>query len=171
MYVPPPGASQPHTHSPTFLALAACTAMALLGALSLALRAPLIFPAIGASAWVVFRHPTAAPAAPRNVILGHALAALIGWLALWACVGFEVRGSLADLTQWRFVAAGAAALGATLFVLERIQVVHPPAAATTMIVGMGLLPRWTHIAAIVGAACVLVAFASLLRMARGPDPD
>ncbi|MCK6447475.1 MAG: HPP family protein [Planctomycetes bacterium] len=155
--------------SPLALALVSGVAMVLLGAAALALKAPMLFPAIGASAWVVFRHPEAPPAAPRNVLLGHGLGAVIGWIALWGCVGFEARGSLADLAQWQYVASGATALGATVFVLELLRVVHPPAAATTMIVGMGLLPKLVHLAAIVGAALGLVLIARVLRVrASGP---
>lgn len=173
MHTGHPGAASGRVRTPIFLALAGGAAMLLLGLLSLALHAPMLFPAIGASAWVVFRHPGAPPAAPRNVILGHAIGAAIGWVALWACVGFEVRGTLADLDDWRFVASGATALAATLFVLEQTSIVHPPAAATTLIVGMGLLPRWTHLGAIVAAAVLLAAFSgvvtrTLVRPAAAP---
>lgn len=56
--------------------------MLLVGALSLAMGQPLLIPAIGASAYVVFAAPEAEVAAPRNVLVGHLVGAIVGWLAL-----------------------------------------------------------------------------------------
>lgn len=143
------------------LGLFAGLAMLLLGAISLALHQPLLFPAIGASAALIVLAPQSKGAQPRSIILGHGVGALIGWLCVQSIAG-GAQGSLATLHQWSFVLSGSAALAATAAALVHWSIPHPPAAATTMIVGMGLLPQGAHALAMVGAALLLALLARLL---------
>ncbi len=138
-------------------ALLSCAAMGLLWASALALEAPLLFPAIGASAAVVAIAPSSRGGQPRSIVLGHVVGALLGF----ACVELladGAQGSLASPLDARHAASGALALGATVAALLFLDVPHPPAAATTMIVGMGLLPRFEHVLAIALAATILALF-------------
>ena len=52
---------------------------------------PLVFTALGPSAFILFSEPLSPAAAPRNVILAHALALATGWLiwnlSLFVCGG------------------------------------------------------------------------------------
>jgi len=134
---------------------------ALLGALSLALGVPLLLPAVGASAYLVFADPTASVAAPRNVLVGHALGATIGWgmLALFGLAG--EANSLSAAVSWARVGAVTGALAATIGVLRALRSSHPPAGATTMIVAMGLLPQARHLPDFVLAAAVVVLHATI----------
>lgn len=134
---------------------------ALLGALSLALGVPLLLPAVGASAYLVFADPAAPVAAPRNVLAGHALGAAIGWgmLLLFGLAGEP--NSLSAAVTWPRVGAVAGALATTIGVLRALRCSHPPAGATTMIVAMGLLPQARHLADFVLAGAVVVLHAGL----------
>lgn len=151
-------------------ALLSAAAMALLGALALAAGEPLLFPAIGASAAVVAIAPLGRGSEPRSIVLGHVVGALLGW----ACVQLVAAGSpgsLAAALDPRHAASGALALGATVAALLCFDIPHPPAAATTMIVGMGLLPRFEHVLAIAASAALLALCATAtLRLARRDAP-
>lgn len=134
---------------------------ALLGALSVLCGLPLLLPAVGASAYLVFADPGASVAAPRNVLVGHALAAAIGWLML---AFFGLAGepnSLSAAVTWPRVGAVAGALATTIGVLRALRCSHPPAGATTMIVAMGLLPQARHLPDFALAGAVVVLHASL----------
>jgi CBS-domain-containing membrane protein len=151
-------------------ALLSCAAMALLGALAILARAPLLFPAIGASAAVVSIAPLSRGSQPRSIVLGHVVGALLGWACI-QLVAHGAPGSLAAGLDARHAAAGALALGSTVAALLFLDVPHPPAAATTMIVGMGLLPRFEHVLAIAIAAALLALCAtSTLRLCGRAAP-
>jgi CBS-domain-containing membrane protein len=153
--------------SPLFVAGACLVAMSLIGGVSLLVEQPLIFPALGASTLVVFADPHAVVAQPRNVVLGHSIGAVLGWAALWLCFGHPQAGSLIALSDWRFVLSGSLALAATGFALTFLRVKHPPSAATTMIVGLGLLPKLEHLVAIVAAALLHVVLGWTLHRQQG----
>lgn len=139
----------------------------LLGGLSVLSDLPLVLPAVGASAYVVFADPAAPTAAPRNVLVGHALGAGIGWgLLLLLGLAGEPSG-LASPLSWQRVAAVAGSLAITIGALRALACSHPPAGATTMIVAMGLLPEARHLPAFALAGGVVVLHANLaLRLMR-----
>lgn len=139
----------------------ALLAMLVLGALSLWLQAPLLFPAIGASAAVVLLAPASLGAQPKSILLGHALGGVLGWICVQTIAG-GAQGSLVNLTNPALLVSGSVALAATVLALMSLRVPHPPAAATTMIVGMGLLPRAEHVLALIvsaGLAAAATAYA------------
>lgn len=72
-----------------------------------------------------------------------------------------------SLSQLRLVASGVVAVVLTTAAMLRTDLVHPPACATTLIVGLGLLASAVE-AAIVVSAVVLVAVDTVLRPAMGP---
>jgi CBS-domain-containing membrane protein len=132
---------------------------------------PLLFPSLGATAFLIFETPTAEVGTPRNTIIGHAVAI--------ACAVFAmaVFGLLGDPSAFEegvtFARALAVALcvGLTGGVLRLLRAAHPPAGATTIIVGSGLLAEADQIAA-VAVGVVLVTLAGwLLNRALGvPAP-
>jgi CBS domain-containing membrane protein len=130
---------------------------------------PLLLPAVGASAYLVFADPTAPVSAPRSVLLGHALAAAIGWGLLELCGLAGEPNSLAAAVSWPRVAAVAGALAATIGTLRALRCSHPPAGATTMIVAMGLLPQARHLPAFLLASAVVVAHAAVACRLAGID--
>lgn len=129
-----------------------------LGGISMLCHEPLLIPAVGASAYVVFFAPRAPFAAPRNVVLGHLFGALIGWSMLALFGLLDAPGGFAVDPVWPRVFAVAASLGLTTFVLGVLRALHPPAGATTMIVATGLMPQLQHVVCFTAAA----AFVALL---------
>jgi CBS-domain-containing membrane protein len=123
-----------------FSALNAFLSMLLIGTLAALTHSSLIFPSLGPTAFLFFYTPRAPSASPRNAILGHALGCGAGYFSLWVTGLLGAPQSLADMTVWRGVCAALAlALTAAGMILCRAP--HPPAAATTLIVALGILTR------------------------------
>lgn len=57
-------------------------AIAIMSAVAWATGQPFIFPSLGPTAFLLFYTPTNPAASPRNTILGHAIGATAGYLAL-----------------------------------------------------------------------------------------
>ena len=135
--------------------------MAALGALSIASGAPLVIPAVGASAYLVFSTPRAEVAAPRNVIVGHALGASIGWAMIRVFHLQDAPGGLVLALTWQRAAAVALSCGVTIGVLRALSCSHPPAGATPIIVAIGAMPEARHVLDFVLAALVVVVYATI----------
>ncbi len=119
-------------------------------------REPLAFPALGPTAFLIFDHPRAEAAAPRNAVLGHALAIAFGYGALAA---FGLRHAPpaigGGLTAPR-IGAVAVSLGLTAGAMAFFRIPHPPAAATTLVVSLGLVTRPTGLVALMLGVVVLL---------------
>lgn len=130
--------------------------MALLAALT---REPLVFPSLGPSAWLLFSSPGSPASAPRRVLLGHAFGLLSGQLAL-ALTGLDgAPGALTSGVDGARVAAVTLALAASALLAEIFDAVHPPAAATTLIVALGVLQGPADLAAMATAILLFVGIA------------
>jgi CBS-domain-containing membrane protein len=156
-------------------ALQAALAAGLLGLLSLVTRAPLLFPALGASAFILIAFPDSPAARARNVVGSHVLAAALGWLS-FTLFGLVPGGaSLVAGGDWTNVAAAALALGLTTGLLLVFELHHPPAGATTLIFALGFLPHAWQIAMVGASALLLLLIVRLLallgRPRRGPAED
>ncbi|MBK7644686.1 MAG: HPP family protein [Planctomycetes bacterium] len=157
--LPPPLA----VSRPLVCALQACVVAGLLGLLSLATHTPFLFPALGASAYILIAHPELAAASARNVLGAHLVAAATGWVCFRAC-GLEAGGTtLVAGGSWHHVASAALALGATTGLLLALRLQHPPACATTLIVALGFLPHAWQVAMVGASALLLLALVRLVR--------
>lgn len=107
---------------------------------------PLIFPSLGPSAFLFFYQPSAPSSAPRNAILAHASALLIGWAA-WELSGITGGGV--------GIATVAVALGLTCAAMIAFGVPHPPAASTALMVTLGAVRGWQEIAAMLVGVVLL----------------
>lgn len=148
-------------------AVFATIAAAIVGAIAWKSGMPFLFPALGASAFIVFALPAAPAAAPRNVIVAQFVGALVGWLCLQA---FEVDPSgstLSSLLGLPHVMATSVSLGVTTLVMLMLDAPHPPAGATTLIVSLGSMPKFWHVAVVVASCVLLVVLAHLAHRASG----
>lgn len=146
-------------------ALVAGIGMLSLGVLAVWTGLPLLFPAIGASAALMALSPESKGASPRSCLLGHAIGALVGWACLQVLAGGQGH-ALAQGLDWPWVLSGSLALALTVAALMAASIPHPPAAATTMIVGMGLLPQFWQVLAMIAAAALVAACAYWLGRTR-----
>src|SRR3954453_15954349 len=89
--------------------------IALSGALAWALDEPLVFPSLGATAFLFFETPMAEVASPRNTIIGHYTGALVayGWLLVFGSTTPRARSRPAAPSSaprpWRCRSAARAA--------------------------------------------------------------
>ncbi len=139
-------------------------ALAVIAVAAYLTRLPLLFPPLGPSAFILLRTPMAPAASPRSVILSHALALAAG-LASVHFVGLlfpEAQLLGADAMNWPRVMSLLLAMGVASAAMIVVRCSHPPAAATALIAGMGLLRTPAQIAGLLAAAVILVAQAFVL---------
>ncbi|MFV0524878.1 MAG: HPP family protein [Acidimicrobiales bacterium] len=114
-------------------------AIAIMSAVAWATDQPFIFPSLGPTAFLLFYTPTSPAASPRNTVIGHAIGAAAGYLAL---VIFDLTAdppALATEVTGGRVGAAAISLALTSAVMVWARAPHPPAGATTLIVSLGIL--------------------------------
>jgi CBS-domain-containing membrane protein len=141
------------------------------GGLAWLLDEPLMFPSLGATAFLFFETPMAEVASPRNTVIGHYVAAAVAyvWLTVFGLV--DAPSALeAGFTSER-AAAVALSVAFTGGILRLIRAAHPPAGATTVIVSAGLLTSGGEMLALfAGVALLTVAAGILNRLLGVPAP-
>ena len=154
-----------------YTTLGSLLALSVSGGAAIASGEPLVFPSLGATAFLIFETPTAEVGTPRNTIIGHAVAVGVAALALAA---FGLYGEASAFEGGLDAArAGAVAVSVALTggVLRLLRSAHPPAGATTIIVSSGLLDTAGQMLAVGVGVVVLTAAGWLLNRALGvPAP-
>ncbi len=106
---------------------------------------PLIFPALGPTAFILFATPTTASAAPRSIILGHFSGMASGW-AVWHLMSTVVGGPVSMQTGgWAPAVSASLALAITCGLLVRWSCPHPPACASGLIIALGGVTDWLDV--------------------------
>lgn len=146
---------------PAAYAVALCLiVLAAAGVVGLVLKQPYLFPHLGPTVMLFFESPLAKPATPRNTLLGHAVAILVGagCLALFGLTDHP-PALQEGITGAR---TGAAALSVALIaaVLLLLDCAHPPAGTTTLIISLGLLTSAGELL-VLAAGVLLVTVASV----------
>jgi CBS domain-containing membrane protein len=146
-------------------------AIGLSGLCAWAFKEPLLFPSLGATAFLFFETPLAEVGTPRNAIIGHGVAIVAGLFSLGV---FGLLGAQSVYQQGVTPARiGAIALSVALTggVLRLLRAAHPPAGATTIIVSSGLLAKPEQIASIVVGVLIITAGSWALNRLMGiPAP-
>jgi CBS domain-containing membrane protein len=154
-----------------YTALGSLLTIALSGALAWALDEPLVFPSLGATAFLFFETPMAEVASIRNTLIGHTVGTAVAflWLAVFGLVG-DPSAIEAGFTGDR-VACVALSLAGTGGLLRLLRAAHPPAGATTVIVSIGLLTTVDELAVLLAGVLILSVSAWSLNRALGvPAP-
>ena len=140
----------------------ACISISIMSAAALWTGQPLIFPSLGPTAFLCFYVPSAAASSPRNAILAHGAALLVGCLSLWAAE--DILGLGPAGTQ---IAAVTISLGLISALMIAADIPHPPAASTTLIVSLGLISQWQEFVALLIAVVLLTAQAFIINRLCG----
>lgn len=141
----------------------------LMAAAAVATGAPFVFPSLGPTAFLLFYTPTQPASSPRNPLGGHLIGVLAGYLAL-VVFGLTDRGpALADGVDWANVGAAALSLGLTNGAMVWLNVPHPPAGATTLIVALGILREPWQLAVLMLAVVLLVVQGFVINRLAGID--
>lgn len=139
----------------------------LLAAVALWTQEAFIFPSLGATAFILFYMPMAAPASPRNTFLGHTIGAVAGWLSLAVFGLLDAPSAMTAGVDWPRVGAAALSLGGTSCLMVLLRATHPPAGATALIVSLGLMPRLDQIPVLLLAVLLLLAQAFVMNRLAG----
>jgi CBS-domain-containing membrane protein len=135
--------------------------------LALVFQTPFIFPSLGATAFLLFFTPTTPAASPRNALCGHAIGIACGYAALWV-TGLQHAGpAIVTELVWTRVLATALSLATTGALMIRLNVPHPPAGATTLIVSLGLVSRPAYLVVLEAAVGLLVGQAIIINRLTG----
>ena len=145
--------------------------IALSGVLAWALDEPLVFPSLGATAFLFFETPMAEVASPRNTFIGHGVGALVATIWLFVFGLQDNPNVLIEGFSPERAAAVALSVGCTGGILRLLRAAHPPAGATTVIVSAGLLHTDDQLAALAAGVALLTLTAHVTNRVLGvPAP-
>lgn len=143
----------------------------LMSAAALLTGAPLIFPSLGPTAFLLFYTPLQPAASPRNTLGGHLIGAVAGYLSLAVFGLLQDAPALSAGVTGPRVAAAALSLGLTSGVMVWTKLPHPPAGATTLIISLGILREpWQLVVLMIAVAALAVQGFVINRLAGIPYP-
>ena len=149
-----------------FVLTATTGAIALVGVAAVLTHSPMVFPSLGPTAFMLFAAPLIVEASPRNVFCGHLIGVLSGVLALAVFGLLQAAPDLEDIT-WQRLGAVTLSLALTLAAMTWLGVQHAPAAATTLIVGLGLIHQAKDLAVMLVAVVALLVLAAVINRIHG----
>lgn len=121
---------------------------------------PLLFPALGPSAFIIYAKPFAPDAAPRCVIVAHFTGMASGWAAYWLVTLVSGSPASPDAGGREMVLAASLALAITCPLLVRFSAPHAPACATALVIAVGGVTQWVGLLAM-ALAIVILTFQSV----------
>ena len=142
-----------------------------LALLALVSHNPFVFPSLGPTAYLLFFSPLGKTSSPRNTVFGHAIGLICGYLAFVATGAGALPFGTHPGIVWPRILAAALSLSATGAFMVILDVSHPPAGATTLIVSLGIISKPIELFIIEVAVFLLVAQAlAINRLAGLPYP-
>jgi CBS-domain-containing membrane protein len=132
---------------------------------------PLVFPALGPSAFILFSAPLSPAGSPRSVILGHLTAMACGYAAWLLVSGASGATVTIGSGTWPPILSAVLALAGCCLVLIRIACPHPPACGSGLVVALGAVTEPTEMLIMALAVVWLTAQAVFMnRLAGLPVP-
>lgn len=138
-----------------------------LAAIAVAVDEPLVFPSLGPTVYALLHKPWARISAPRSIVLGHAAGIAAGVVALWAFGLLDAPVPMDGPVSWARAAAAALSVGLTLGTTTGLDIAHPPAAATTLIVSLGFITRPGDLLMILVAVVALAVLGATVHRVAG----
>ncbi len=143
--------------------------IAILAGVAMASDTPFVFPSLGPTAFLLFFAPDLPAASPRNTLCGHAVGILCGYGALWLLGLTHDPSAMAEGVRGHRVLAAALSLAATGGLMILLDVVHPPAGATTLIISLGIITQPFYLLMIEIAIALLTLQALVINRLTGVD--
>lgn len=141
----------------------------ILALIAMVFHMPVVFPSLGPTAVLLFTAPQQTSSIPRNVLVGHAIGILCGYVSL-RLFGLTGHGSvLSEGVLLSRVFAAGLSLGATGALMALFKTPHPPAGATTLIIALGFITQPYQLLVIEIAVAVLLLQAMIINKAAGVD--
>jgi CBS-domain-containing membrane protein len=138
-----------------------------LALLAIVSRNPFVFPSLGPTAYLLFFSPLGKTSSPRNTVFGHAIGLICGYVAFVATGAGALPFGAHPGIFWPRILAAALSLSATGAFMVLLDVSHPPAGATTLIVSLGIISRPRELVIIEVAVFLLVAQALAINRLAG----
>jgi CBS domain-containing membrane protein len=139
----------------------------LLTVLALVSRNPFVFPSLGPTAYLLFFSPLGKASSPRSTIFGHAIGLICGYAAFVVTGAGALPFGAHPGIFWPRIFAAALSLSATGAFMVLLDVSHPPAGATTLIVSLGIIYKPRELVIIEIAVFLLVAQALMINRLAG----
>lgn len=155
-----------------FVFIEGSMALAVLSTAAYLTQFPLLFPPLGPSAFILFRMPMSAAAAPRTILLSHLLGLLSGFIALYLGLFFFSPQAVAEpgVVSGASIVTLSLAMGLSSLAMIWLDCSHPPATATALIVAMGYISSAIHILGFIIAVIFLINIAFLCNRILGGLP-
>lgn len=141
--------------------------IAVLALLALVSHNPFVFPSLGPTAYLLFFSPLGKNSSPRNTILGHAVGLVCGYGAFVLTGAGALPFGVHQGIFWPRILAAALSLSSTGALMVLLDVSHPPAGATTLIVSLGIISKPIELVIIEVAVFLLVAQALAINRLAG----
>lgn len=133
---------------------------------------PLVFTSLGPTAYEMIEQPHRKSARPYNVIGGHLIAVVAGFLAL--LITHAWRTPAVSARHIQFPRVEAAVLSTALTVLGTLlaRATQPAALSTTLLISLGTLQQWRDVAVIMAAVLLMTIVGEPIRNWRNRQiPD
>lgn len=138
----------------------------LLGVVAMLTKSPFIFPSLGPTAILLFTNPSHPASTPRSTLLGHTIGILCGYGSLWLLGLTHQHSALEGVEIPRIICAALALAGTGAFMLL-LNVMHPPAGATTLIIALGIIRQPLHLMFIEISVALLVMQGCIINLVAG----
>ena len=142
-------------------------AIALVAVVALITQEAFIFPSLGATAFILFYVPLSQPASPRNALCGHFIGATMGLVGLYLFGLQDAPSAMMNGVDLARVGAVAVAMGLTGSLMVALNVAHPPAGATALIVALGLMPNPAQLPVLMAGVLMLLIHAFVMNRLAG----
>jgi hypothetical protein len=130
------------------------------------LKQPLIFTSLGPTAYELIETPHRKSARPYNVLVGHLIGVLAGFLALGITHAWRVPAVSTHNVQFPRVEAAVLSAALTVFGTLLARATQPAALSTTLLISLGTMQQWGDILVIMGAVVLMLVVGEPLRRWR-----
>ncbi len=159
-----------HIISALYVFFAVSISMSILGIAAYFTSWPMIFPSLGPTIFLMFYAPSSPLAAPRNAIFGHIGACLIGMAGYSILTSLVqngiIHGTLGPSSLW-IILESAISVGVTSVFMTITGFVHPPAASSSLVAALGLMPDWHNVPVLIFALSLISLQAWIMHKLNG----
>lgn len=127
---------------------------------------PLVFASLGPTAYELVETPSRPSARPYNIIIGHAIAVLAGFAALFLVHAWSVPSVSAHGVPFLRVWAAVIAAVLTVFFTLLARATQPAALATALLVSLGIMQTSLEAAMIMGGVVLITILGEPIRWLR-----
>lgn len=136
------------------------------GIVGWAAHQPLVFASLGPTIYEIVETPKQPSARPYNVVVGHLIGVLAGFVAVYIILGWGAPPvSALGVPLTRVWAATLAALITVLFTLL-VRATQPAALSTTLLISLGLMQTWAQGGIIMGGVVLITLLGEPIRKMR-----